>query len=171
MTVSVAKQARRKAEIITALACDDLLLRAAVVREELCRPFEINAELASENPNVDLNAVIGKPAGIRLAGYDGHIRHFHGIVSACSFRHGTDANAEGLSVPGMTFAPRPWCANSDRWSRARTRRSASPRFASRVGEPSAFQASLRMKGPQASDGAACTSVCDVGSVELIDSGY
>ena len=48
------------------------------------RPFAYELELISENPDLPLDGLLGKPASLALELHDGSRRHFHGIVAACS---------------------------------------------------------------------------------------
>lgn len=53
--------------------------------EGLSRLFELRVELASREPNLDFEAVVGKPASFRLTGGEGE-RYLHGVVA--EFRQG-----------------------------------------------------------------------------------
>jgi type VI secretion system secreted protein VgrG len=76
-----ATQQNRDFAIKTALGEDDLLLRRATISEYLGRPFQIVAELLSEEPEINFDDVVGKTAHIRVSRGDEDIRYFHGYVS------------------------------------------------------------------------------------------
>src|SRR3954447_4215395 len=63
------------------LGPDKLLLRSARVTEELGRLFQIEAELASTDFNLDFDTLVGTSAAIRLDMLDRRRRHFHGVIS------------------------------------------------------------------------------------------
>ncbi|XVJ58010.1 MAG: type VI secretion system tip protein VgrG [Tepidisphaera sp.] len=77
-------QANRFVAIKTALDADVLLIRSMSVTEELGKPFEITAELLSEDRQIDFNLVIAKPCAIRMELGNGQTRYFHGIVAEFS---------------------------------------------------------------------------------------
>ena len=69
----------------TTLPEGELLFFRMTGRETLCRPFEYEVELLSENPNIGLSDILGQPITItiELPGYTQ--REFNGIVSQFSF--------------------------------------------------------------------------------------
>jgi type VI secretion system secreted protein VgrG len=75
------KQDHRMLAIITPLGADVLALRSIVVNEHLSRLFEIQADLRSDNGEVDFDKVIGHPVTIRLDLAEGEQRFFNGVVS------------------------------------------------------------------------------------------
>ena len=75
------KQDNRSLAIKTALGPDVLAVRSISVREEISRLFQIEAELSSENAEVDFDKVIGKEVSICLTVPGKDKRHFAGIVS------------------------------------------------------------------------------------------
>lgn len=77
-------QANRFVAIKTALDADVLLIRSMSVSEELGKPFEITAELLSEDHEIDFDEVIAKPCAIRMELGNGRTRYFHGIVAEFS---------------------------------------------------------------------------------------
>ena len=74
-------QANRFVGIKTPLAEDVLLVRSLSITEELGEPFEIVAELLSENHEVAFDDLMGKPVAIRMELGNGKTRYFHGIIS------------------------------------------------------------------------------------------
>ena len=75
------KQENRPLGIKTALDMDVLALRSFSVQEQLGRMFQIEAELLSEDGEIDLDKVVGKNATIRLEIGDKKTRYFNGEVS------------------------------------------------------------------------------------------
>lgn len=77
-------QANRFVAIKTALEADALLVRSMSITEELGEPFEITAELVSENHEINFDDVMAKPCAIRIELGNKGTRYFHGIVSEFS---------------------------------------------------------------------------------------
>jgi type VI secretion system secreted protein VgrG len=50
-------------------------------RETLGQPFNYEVDLLSDDPNIDLTALLGKPVGVSLERYDGGVREFNGFVT------------------------------------------------------------------------------------------
>ena len=63
---------------------DLLLLQSMTAREELGRLFRLDLELRSDDPEIDIDQVIGQPITLRLAMQDGRSRFWNGIVSEFS---------------------------------------------------------------------------------------
>jgi type VI secretion system secreted protein VgrG len=78
---STRTQENRPIAISTALAKDTLLFRRATVIEQLGRPFQIDVDLLSEDPNVDFSKIVGTNATIRLLLQNGKTRYFNGFVT------------------------------------------------------------------------------------------
>ena len=77
-------QQTRLVRVDSPLGAEVLQLQRMEGREELGRPFAYELELISENPDLPLDGLLGKPASLALELHDGSRRHFHGIVAACS---------------------------------------------------------------------------------------
>ena len=75
------KQDSRLLAIKTALGPDVLAVRSVSVHEQISHLFQIEAELSSEDGEIDLDKVIGHDATIRLNVGDKDKRFFNGIVS------------------------------------------------------------------------------------------
>ncbi|HAV64561.1 MAG TPA: type VI secretion system tip protein VgrG [Verrucomicrobiales bacterium] len=75
------QQQNRILAISTALGDDALVLKAISVEEPLGRLFRIEAELASEDAEIDFDKIVGTNATIRLELGDGGTRFFNGVVS------------------------------------------------------------------------------------------
>jgi len=76
-----ATQKNRAIAITTSLGADALLLKNFTLNEQLGRLFQIDVAVASEDPDVDFDALIGSNASIRLALPSGETRFFNGIIS------------------------------------------------------------------------------------------
>ncbi|HUA65090.1 MAG TPA: type VI secretion system tip protein TssI/VgrG [Alphaproteobacteria bacterium] len=75
------KQDNRSLAIKTPLGADVLGLRSFSVHEQLGRLFQIEAEMASEKGDINLDAVVGNDVTIRMNIGHGDKRYFHGFVS------------------------------------------------------------------------------------------
>lgn len=75
------KQDNRSLAIKTALGPDVLAVRSISVNEHLSRLFQIEAELSSEDGEIDFDKVVGHPATIRLDVAQNAKRFFNGFVS------------------------------------------------------------------------------------------
>jgi len=72
---------KRQILIHTPLGKEKLLLGRFSVREELGRPFRIEAELLSRDHDIVLDRLVGEPVCIALSLGGGKHRYFHGVVS------------------------------------------------------------------------------------------
>ncbi len=81
MSVATITQSNRSLEIQTPLGENVLGLRSILVQEQLGRPYVIEAELSSDSPDVQFDAIIGHPVVIRLDLGGGGRRFYHGFVS------------------------------------------------------------------------------------------
>jgi type VI secretion system secreted protein VgrG len=97
-------QQNRFLAIETALGPDALGLRSAAITEQLGRMFQIEAELSSEDGQIDLDQVVGHPATIRLNVGKNKKRFFHGIVS----RMVQVGNSGGFAHYRATVVPWLW---------------------------------------------------------------
>lgn len=97
-------QSNRIVSINTPLGEDVLLARSLSIREELGRPFQIDADLLSENHEVDFEQVVGKPAAIRLELGDGSQRYFHGLIAQFS----QEGRVGELTAYRATIVPWVW---------------------------------------------------------------
>lgn len=101
-------QANRPASFKTELADDAVVLCGFRGEEHLSRPFTIYAELSSKDPAIDMGALIGKPAGIRLNLGSKGTRFFHGYISKMTQLPGDDSGAryEVVMVPWLWLLTR-----------------------------------------------------------------
>ena len=102
------KQDSRLLAISTALGPDVLAVRSIAVQEQLSRLFQIEAELSSEQGDIDFDQVIGHNATIRLQmGQDG-TRYFNGFVSRMvhAGSSGTYPHYHATIVPWLWFLTR-----------------------------------------------------------------
>ena len=101
---STRTQESRSIAINTALDEDVLLFRRATVIEQLGRPFQIDVELLSEEPNVDFSKIVGTNATIRLLLRNGKTRYFNGFVTRFAHTGGSTRTA----YYRMTLSPWLW---------------------------------------------------------------
>ncbi len=59
---------------------DELRVLRVRGEEGISLPFRFDLELVSDNPGIDLGAVVGKPAALAIRGYE-QDRHVHGLIS------------------------------------------------------------------------------------------
>jgi type VI secretion system secreted protein VgrG len=97
-------QQHRLLAISTALGPDMLAVRSVSVQEQLSRPFQIEADLSSEDGKVDFDKVIGHNATIRLEIGQKGTRYFNGFVS----RLVQVANKGGYAHYHATIVPWLW---------------------------------------------------------------
>jgi len=74
-------QINRAVEIRTPLGKDVLGLRSFVLKEQLSRPFVIEAELSSDDPDIKFDDITGHPVTIRMTTPGGTDRYFNAIVA------------------------------------------------------------------------------------------
>jgi type VI secretion system secreted protein VgrG len=98
------KQDGRSIAIKTPLGADVLGLRSFSVQEELSHLFHIEAQLSSENGQVNLDDVVGHDVTIRLNLGDKGKRFFHGFVSQMV----QEANQSGYAQYRATIVPWLW---------------------------------------------------------------
>ena len=97
-------QENRLLAIGTALGADVLSVRSISVQEQISRLFSIEAELSSEEGEVDFDQVIGHPVTLRLELPEKKTRYFNGIVS----RLVQMANKGGYAHYHATIVPWLW---------------------------------------------------------------
>ena len=102
------KQDHRFIAISTALGPDVLALRSFSLQEQLSRPFQIEAELSSENGEVDLDKVVGFEVTLRLQIGANVSRYFNGFVSRLVqvANSGGHAHYRATIVPWLWFLTR-----------------------------------------------------------------
>src|SRR5262245_150251 len=76
-----ATQQNRFLAIETTLGADVLVIRRISVREQIGRLFQFEVELASEKNDIDLDALVGSNATIRLTLPNAKSRFFNGYIS------------------------------------------------------------------------------------------
>ncbi len=77
-------QSSRLVQVYSPLADDVLLLKDMGGVEELGRLYAYDLQLTSQDPDIDLNLLLGKPMSLGLQLDDGNLRYFHGVVARCS---------------------------------------------------------------------------------------
>ncbi len=99
-------QSTRQFAIATPLGGDKLLFKKMSYRESLGRPFEMELELASDDPAVDADKMLGETVTVRceLPNQEGKTRFFNGVVA--SFSQG--ATDEGKAVYRAKVVPWLW---------------------------------------------------------------
>src|SRR2546430_4030361 len=98
------KQEARLLAIKTALGTDVLAVRSVTAQEQMSRLFQIEAELSSENGEIDFDKVVGNNTTIRLDVGQKEKRYFNGFVS----RLVQVANQGGYSHYRATIVPWLW---------------------------------------------------------------
>ncbi len=97
-------QKNRALAIETPLGEDALLLVSMAATEQLGRPFEYRLELASEDPQIKADGIVGQNVSVRLNLLTGEPRYFNGFVS-----HFTQLTAsEDLARYQATVVPWLW---------------------------------------------------------------
>ena len=81
MPSTTISQANRPLEIQTPLGANVLGLRRILVQERLGRPFAIEADMSSEDPDIKFDDLIGHPVVIRLNLPSGEKRFWHAFVA------------------------------------------------------------------------------------------
>ncbi len=103
-----ATQADRNVAITTALGDDVLLVKSVSVTERLGRPFQIEADLASEQGSVNFDDILGKNATIRVDLPNQKTRYFNGNISRFvqTRMEGRNAHYRATMVPWLWFLTR-----------------------------------------------------------------
>jgi len=102
--MGAATQTYRQVAIGSSLGDDVLLFRRATVMEQLGRPFHIEVDVLSENPDIPFKDIVGHNATIRLTQQDGNTRYFNGFVTRFIHTGGTSKVAHYR----MTLSPWLW---------------------------------------------------------------
>ena len=102
------KQDTRWLAINTPLGADVLAVRSIMLQEQLSRPFQIEAELRSEDGKVDFDKVIGHNVTLRLNVGQKETRYFNGVVSRFLqvANEGAHASYRATIVPWFWFLSR-----------------------------------------------------------------
>lgn len=88
--------------LTTSLGEEALHLRSLSAYEEVGRPFEFQVTALANDPEVDIDSLVGSTAHVSLQLADNQLRHFHGVVAAVGLEGFT---ANGLAV---RLVLRPW---------------------------------------------------------------
>jgi type VI secretion system secreted protein VgrG len=83
----------------------DLTVRSFDVAEGLSRPFEVMIVAASRDPDLDFEALVGKPAHVRI---DGGARGARAWAGVCSFIDQIETEADGRSLYVFRVVPSLW---------------------------------------------------------------
>jgi type VI secretion system secreted protein VgrG len=103
-----ATQKNRLLAIGTVLGDDQLLIKSFSLSEQLGRMFQAEAELASEDPAIDFDKVVGSNATVRLELQNGKTRYFNGYISRFvqTGQSGDYARYRATLVPWLWFLTR-----------------------------------------------------------------
>lgn len=71
----------RAAKVVSPLGADALLMLSLSAREALGRPFTYELELLSDDPRIDLSALLGQTMSVELELSEGSVREFGGHVT------------------------------------------------------------------------------------------
>ena len=101
-------QQHRLIAIGTALGDDMPLITSFSMTEQLGRLFHIEVELASQEPAIDFDKVVGSNATLRLELQDGKTRYFNGYISRFvqAGEQGDFARYRAILVPWLWFLTR-----------------------------------------------------------------
>jgi type VI secretion system secreted protein VgrG len=70
-----------------------LVFRRLTGREDLGRPFQYELELLSKNESLDFSGLVGQTLTVHVELPGSKLRHYHGLVVACSFQGWEGRNA------------------------------------------------------------------------------
>ena len=119
------RRAHREREAVTQLhltleSGDDLLsVRRFTVREALSAPFEVDLEAVSPSEEIDLAALVGRPASVGLVvGTKDLPRSTRSWSGVCSHIEQTQVEPNGLSTYVLRIVPRLWLMTQRRNHRA-----------------------------------------------------
>jgi type VI secretion system secreted protein VgrG len=100
-------QAQRTIGVTTPLGDDTLLLKSFSYSEQLGRPFQAALDLASDDPNVKFDKIVGQSVTVRLDQAGGTSRYFNGYVSRFSVGgDGRTASYTATVVPWLWLLTR-----------------------------------------------------------------
>lgn len=101
-------QKDRSAQVASVYGQDKLLFHRMTAREELGRPFEIQLDLLSEDPKLDLSKSLGTSMAVTLVNASGRKRHLTGFVARFTQGglHGGFASYHATLVPWLWFLTR-----------------------------------------------------------------
>lgn len=101
--MSLIDQTGRPISITIPLGDNVLGLRSIVVKEQLSRPFTIEAQFSSLDPDIAFDAIVGHPVVVSLTLSTGPERRWHAVVSRFSFigRHEQYFHYEATLVPWL----------------------------------------------------------------------
>jgi type VI secretion system secreted protein VgrG len=98
----------RKITLHSPIAPEKLLIRRALIAEQLGQPFSIEMELISPDEALDFDAILGREMRIEVALDDGGTRYFHAyfVEFAQTGRMGTYATYRARCAPWLWFLTR-----------------------------------------------------------------
>lgn len=86
-------------------------VRQVVVVERFSTLFEIRLDVASRDPDIDLQQLMGDAASLAVAVDEEATRYFHGI---CRLARAASTELDGMSTYEVTIVPRLWLATQRR---------------------------------------------------------
>ncbi len=102
MATATLTQANRQFQVFTPLGKDVLLFRHMAASETLSGLYEIDLDLLSSNPAIDVKKILGAPVGVSIELPAGGERYLHGFVSDFTYTdHMGDLHAYRATL-------RPW---------------------------------------------------------------
>jgi type VI secretion system secreted protein VgrG len=100
-----ATQIDRPFRIKTSLGDDALLLNSFTGEERVSTPFRFVVELLAEDPNIDMQGLLRKPAVLSIKLDDDTERHIHGLFNRVAL---TEYGADGMAVYRGELVPWLW---------------------------------------------------------------
>ena len=82
--VGTSMTSARIISVKTPLPPDKLLIRSAIVTEQLGQPFEMQIELLGRDDGVDFDALLGRDITLTVKLAGGSVRYFHGVIAGFS---------------------------------------------------------------------------------------
>ncbi|MFM0501523.1 type VI secretion system Vgr family protein [Paraburkholderia caffeinilytica] len=87
---------------------DSLLFASMTATESLGRLFTYEVEAISRSAEIDLRALLGTTALIKLVSPQGYTRYFNGMVSECEQSGFVNIESLRYAVYRLTLVPKPW---------------------------------------------------------------
>jgi type VI secretion system secreted protein VgrG len=99
------KVAQRTISIKTPLDPDKLIIRSAIITEQLAQPFQISVELLSPDEHIDFDTVLGRELHITLTLHGDGERYFHSYITEFrqTGRLGKYASYHATATPWLSF--------------------------------------------------------------------
>ena len=85
-----------------------LLFRSMTADERLGRLFSFHLQFESQDPNIDLSAMLGTPMTVKIATEDGFTRYFNGIVCEAQQTGVETVDSLVYAQYDVRLVPKPW---------------------------------------------------------------